>query len=146
MEPVEQISPGFSFGFQMDIVVSGGRGMKDPFPPQARWEFLVRELWIHNWLRYVLETPVLTGHSHDRLIDRLKRLEGRHPELRRRDSPLSRHQGSPYERTNYPSWVRREAELRLQEDARLRARMASSRPRTHASRYGGPLGGAASAT
>jgi DNA ligase (NAD+) len=51
----------------------------------------------HEYLYYVLDAPEITDAEFDRLLERLKRLEGEHPELVTPDSPTQRVGGQPRE-------------------------------------------------
>jgi DNA ligase (NAD+) len=55
------------------------------------------ELRHHEHLYYVLDAPELTDAQYDALMNRLKKLEGEHPELVTMDSPSQRVGGKPRE-------------------------------------------------
>jgi DNA ligase (NAD+) len=56
---------------------------------------LREQLRHHEHLYYVLDAPVLTDAQYDALINRLKALEGEHPDLLTPDSPTQRVGGKP---------------------------------------------------
>ena len=63
--------------------------------PSQQIEHLREELRHHEHLYYVLDSPVLTDHQYDTLMNRLKALEAEHPELITPDSPTQRVGGKP---------------------------------------------------
>jgi DNA ligase (NAD+) len=60
-------------------------------------ERLLEEIRRHEYLYYVVDDPVISDSAFDRLMNRLKRLEDEHPELRTPDSPTQRVGGAPRE-------------------------------------------------
>jgi DNA ligase (NAD+) len=60
-------------------------------------EQLRKKIRHHEYLYYVLDEPEVSDAEFDRLMNRLKRLEAEHPELRTPDSPTERVGGSPRE-------------------------------------------------
>jgi DNA ligase (NAD+) len=63
--------------------------------PDRQIEALREELRRHEQLYYVLDAPELTDAQYDVLMNRLKALEGQHPELVTPDSPTQRVGGKP---------------------------------------------------
>ncbi|MFN4179565.1 MAG: DNA ligase LigA-related protein, partial [Armatimonadota bacterium] len=53
-------------------------------------ERLRKELTIHCWLYYVLDSPIISDEEYDRLFHRLVQIEERFPELIAPDSPTQR--------------------------------------------------------
>jgi len=62
-----------------------------------RIEQLRREIRRHDHLYYVLARPEISDRQYDRLMDQLKQLEAKHPELITSDSPTQRVGGQPIE-------------------------------------------------
>jgi DNA ligase (NAD+) len=60
-------------------------------------EKLREEIRRHEYLYYVLDEPEISDAQFDRLMDRLKALEAKHPELVTADSPSQRVGGAPRE-------------------------------------------------
>ena len=60
-------------------------------------ERLLEEIRRHEYLYYVVDDPEISDSAFDRLMNRLKRLEDEHPELRTPDSPTQRVGGAPRE-------------------------------------------------
>jgi DNA ligase (NAD+) len=58
---------------------------------------LREEIRRHDYLYYVLAQPEIPDRQYDRLMEELKDLEGRHPELVSPDSPTQRVSGQPIE-------------------------------------------------
>ena len=67
---------------------------------QKRIEQLRRELHFHNYRYHVLDSPLVSDHEYDRLLQELKELEASHPELITPYSPTQRVGGEPSERLN----------------------------------------------
>ncbi len=74
--------------------------MSVPKADAERASELRRELDRHNRLYYVLDEPEIGDDVYDDLLDELRALEDRHPELRRSDSPTQRVGAPPLERFN----------------------------------------------
>lgn len=51
---------------------------------------LKREIHFHNYRYYVLDAPIISDYEYDRLMQRLKEIEARHPEWITPDSPSQR--------------------------------------------------------
>jgi DNA ligase (NAD+) len=66
--------------------------------PEKRVEELRREISYHDHRYYVLDDPVIGDDAYDALLDELRELEERHPELRTPDSPTQRVGGRPLEK------------------------------------------------
>ncbi|HYX78217.1 MAG TPA: NAD-dependent DNA ligase LigA [Solirubrobacterales bacterium] len=66
--------------------------------PEKRVEELRREIAYHDHRYYVLDDPEIGDDAYDALLDELRELEGRHPELRTPDSPTQRVGGRPLEK------------------------------------------------
>lgn len=64
---------------------------------KRRIEQLREEIRRHDWLYYVKAAPEISDRQYDKLMDELKRLEGKHPELVTPDSPTQRVGGEPVE-------------------------------------------------
>ena len=62
-----------------------------------RIEQLRREIRRHDRLYYVEAAPEISDRQYDRLMEELKRLEAKHPELVTPDSPTQRVGGEPIE-------------------------------------------------
>jgi len=58
---------------------------------------LREEIRRHEYLYYVLDDPRISDAAFDRLMERLKKLEAEHPDLRTPDSPTQRVGGTPRE-------------------------------------------------
>jgi len=58
-------------------------------------ERLREEIRRHEYLYYVLDNPEISDAAFDRLMERLKELEAKHPELQTPDSPTQRVGGAP---------------------------------------------------
>lgn len=71
--------------------------MKPALAPELEIEALRDELRRHEHLYYVMDAPEITDAQYDVLMNRLKALEGEHPELVRVDSPSQRVGGKPAE-------------------------------------------------
>ena len=69
--------------------------MPPKLTPEDEIEALRDELRHHEHLYYVLDAPVLTDAQYDALMNRLKALEAKHPDLIRPDSPSQRVGGKP---------------------------------------------------
>lgn len=65
--------------------------------PQHRSDDLRRLIEHHNHLYYVEAKPEISDRDYDRLLDELKQLEAKHPELATPDSPTQRVGGQPIE-------------------------------------------------
>src|SRR5262249_38007045 len=111
------VSRGVGIGLDMGVWGSGGGGrgaLYNSRPP--RWprsaedcpmpastavakeiEQLRKKIRHHEYLYYVLDDPEISDAEFDRLMNRLKRLEAEHPELKTPDSPTERVGGSPRE-------------------------------------------------
>lgn len=61
-----------------------------PEAAAARIDELIREISEHDYRYYVLAQPIISDSEYDRLIQELRALEARFPELRRPDSPTQR--------------------------------------------------------
>jgi DNA ligase (NAD+) len=68
--------------------------------PAAEVEKLRDEIRYHDRKYYVEAAPEISDLEYDRLMERLKRLEGEHPELVSPDSPTQRVGGEPVETLN----------------------------------------------
>jgi DNA ligase (NAD+) len=66
--------------------------------PEARAAELRRLLEHHNHRYYVLDDPEVSDADYDALLDELRELERRHPELQTEDSPTQRVGGKPLEK------------------------------------------------
>src|SRR4051812_46308357 len=66
-------------------------------PPSDRAAELRRQIDQHNYLYYVEAKPVVSDREFDKLLDELKQIEARHPELITPDSPTQRVGGQPIE-------------------------------------------------
>jgi DNA ligase (NAD+) len=64
---------------------------------KAEIERLRAELRHHDYLYYVKDDPEISDAAYDRLMNRLKELEGQHPDLVTPDSPTARVGGAPRE-------------------------------------------------
>src|SRR5918911_435444 len=62
-----------------------------------RAEQLRRQIDYHNYKYYVEAAPEISDREFDRLLDELKQLEAKHPELVTPDSPTQRVGGQPIE-------------------------------------------------
>ena len=69
--------------------------MSAPEPPLARAQELRAELEHHAYRYYVLDDPEIGDREYDRLLDELRAIEARHPELATADSPTRRVGGEP---------------------------------------------------
>ena len=65
--------------------------------PRKRSKRLREEIRRHEYLYYVADDPEISDAAFDRLMERLKKLEAEHPELRTPDSPTQRVGGAPRE-------------------------------------------------
>ncbi|MGA7255824.1 MAG: NAD-dependent DNA ligase LigA [Terracidiphilus sp.] len=65
--------------------------------PAARALELRAEIRRHEHLYYVLDKPAISDAEYDRLVNELKRIEAKHPELVTPDSPTQRVGGKPAE-------------------------------------------------
>ena len=65
--------------------------------PARRAAELRREIAHHDHRYYVLDDPEIGDDEYDALLDELRELERRHPELRTPDSPTQRVGGRPLE-------------------------------------------------
>ncbi|MGI8593995.1 MAG: NAD-dependent DNA ligase LigA [Solirubrobacteraceae bacterium] len=63
--------------------------------PAARVARLRSEIEEHNRRYYVLDDPLIADDAYDALLDELRAIEARHPELRTPDSPTQRVGGEP---------------------------------------------------
>jgi len=59
-------------------------------PLQQELENLRREINYHNYRYHVLDNPVISDGEYDRLVNRLREIEGQHPEWITPDSPTQR--------------------------------------------------------
>jgi DNA ligase (NAD+) len=66
--------------------------------PEKRVEELRREIAYHDHRYYVLDDPEIGDDAYDALLDELRELEERHPELRTPDSPTQRVGGRPLDK------------------------------------------------
>ena len=67
---------------------------------------LRQELHFHNYRYHVLDSPVISDYEYDRLLQELKELETKYPELISPDSPTQRVGGEPserFERVEHPA-------------------------------------------
>lgn len=64
---------------------------------KQRIEKLREEIRRHDWLYYVKAEPEISDRQYDKLMDELKRLEKKHPELATPESPTQRVGGEPAE-------------------------------------------------
>jgi len=67
---------------------------------------LRQELHFHNYRYHVLDSPVISDYEYDRLLQELKELEAKYPELITPDSPTQRVGGEPserFERVEHPA-------------------------------------------
>ena len=68
-------------------------------------EKLKQDIQFHNYRYYVLDAPVVSDAEFDRLLARLRQIEGEHPQWITPDSPTQRASGSPSEKfskVNHP--------------------------------------------
>ncbi len=72
-----------------------GPGAEAEPTPAARAAQLRREIEEHNRRYYVLDDPLVADDAYDSLLDELRAIEERHPELRAPDSPTQRVGGEP---------------------------------------------------
>jgi DNA ligase (NAD+) len=89
--------------------------------PQARVQELRRELEHHNYRYYVLDDPEIGDDQYDALIDELRGLEAKHPELVTPDSPTQRVGGEPVselEKVRHPQPMLSLANARSAEELR----------------------------
>jgi DNA ligase (NAD+) len=71
-----------------------------------RIDQLRQELHFHNYRYHVLDSPVISDYEYDRLLQELKELETKYPELISPDSPTQRVGGEPserFERVEHPA-------------------------------------------
>jgi len=71
-----------------------------------RIDQLRQELHFHNYRYHVLDSPVISDYEYDRLLQELKELEAKYPELITPDSPTQRVGGEPserFERVEHPA-------------------------------------------
>lgn len=66
--------------------------------PEQRAAELRQELGEHNRRYYVLDDPIVDDDEYDALLDELRAIEAKHPELRSPDSPTQRVGAPPLER------------------------------------------------
>ncbi|SEH11934.1 NAD-dependent DNA ligase LigA [Thermoleophilum album] len=66
-----------------------------PEEARKRAEELREQIAYHDWRYYVLDDPEISDEEYDRLLDELRALEERYPELRTPDSPTQRVGGKP---------------------------------------------------
>src|SRR5208282_5256185 len=73
--------------------------MSKPAPASTKKEIadLRKKITHHEYLYYVVDDPEISDAAYDRLMNRLKELEGAHPELVTPDSPTVRVGGPPRE-------------------------------------------------
>jgi DNA ligase (NAD+) len=71
--------------------------MADRLGIEQEIEQLREELRHHEYLYYVMDSPVLTDAQYDELMNRLKELETERPDLITEDSPTQRVGGKPAE-------------------------------------------------
>ena len=64
---------------------------------QARVEELRQQISYHNYRYYVMDSPEVSDGEYDRLMEELRDLEARYPELSSPDSPTQRVGGGPLE-------------------------------------------------
>jgi DNA ligase (NAD+) len=76
-------------------VSEGKRGSQPPAQARKRAEQLRGLLEHHAHRYYVLDDPEIGDEEYDRLLDELRELEARHPQLARPDSPTRRVGGEP---------------------------------------------------
>jgi DNA ligase (NAD+) len=112
------------------------RGAADGAPPAAERARELRELLEHHAHRYyVLDDPEIGDEQYDQLLDELRELERRHPELASPDSPTQRVGGEPVgrlEKVTHPEPMLSLGNVRSEQE--LRAWVA--RMRNHLAREG----------
>jgi DNA ligase (NAD+) len=89
--------------------------------PADRAAELRRLLEYHNHRYYVLDDPEISDPEYDALLDELRELEARHPELRTPDSPTRRVGGEPldkFEQVPHPQPMLSLANARNEEELR----------------------------
>ncbi|MCS6978103.1 MAG: NAD-dependent DNA ligase LigA [Gemmatales bacterium] len=77
--------------------MTDGKGDKIPEAVRKRVEQLREEIRHHDYLYYVEAAPVISDLEYDRLVQELKDLEAKYPELVTPDSPTQRVGGQPLE-------------------------------------------------
>ncbi len=70
----------------------------DSADAKKRIEQLKKELEQHNWLYYVKNAPKISDEEYDKLLEELKALEDKFPQLKSPDSPTQRVGASPQEK------------------------------------------------
>jgi DNA ligase (NAD+) len=106
-----------------------------PEPPLARAQELRAELEHHAYRYYVLDDPEIGDREYDRLLDELRDIEARHPELATADSPTRRVGGEPVGRLEKVTHLEPMLSLgNVRSEQELRAWV--ERMRTHLAREG----------
>ncbi len=109
--------------------------MSAPEPPLARAQELRAELEHHAYRYYVLDDPEIGDREYDRLLDELRDIEARHPELATADSPTRRVGGEPVGRLEKVTHLEPMLSLgNVRSEQELRAWV--ERMRTHLAREG----------
>jgi len=97
--------------------------------PAERAAELRREIAYHDHRYYVLDDPVIGDDEYDELLNELRELEEKHPELRTPDSPTQRVGGQPldkFEQVEHPEPMLSLANARNEEELRAwEARVAN---------------------
>ncbi len=79
---------------------------------RKRLEWLIEEIWKHNYQYYVLDQPVISDAEYDALYRELLALEKSNPELQSPHSPTQKVGGMPLKK--FPKYKHREPMLSLQ--------------------------------
>lgn len=79
---------------------------------RKRLEWLIEEIWKHNYQYYVLDQPQISDAQYDALYKELLELEAKRPELQSPHSPTQKVGGMPLKK--FPKYKHREPMLSLQ--------------------------------
>jgi DNA ligase (NAD+) len=83
-----------------------------PEKARKRLEWLIEELWKHNYQYYVLDQPLISDEEYDRLYKELVTLEAQFPQFQSPYSPTQKVGGMPLKK--FPKYKHREPMLGLQ--------------------------------
>jgi DNA ligase (NAD+) len=75
--------------------IIGGISLNRKESIEKRYEELKKEINKHNYLYYVKGKPEISDYEYDRLMDELKQIEKKYPEIATPDSPTQRVGGEP---------------------------------------------------